>query len=91
MKKIIEDIQTYGKKDDNLADHYQKIKDREDIVNSIVVTLLSACVIFMIFVPAEWKYDILDYTVFSRILFAAGIGVLVCRVFLYALDVKSRH
>jgi hypothetical protein len=87
-KKAIENVEAIGARQDVVARVYQKIKDREDLVNSIVVTLLSACIIFMIFVPIGWNYGILDYSVVSRILFVAGTSVLVCRVFLYALDVK---
>jgi hypothetical protein len=81
-------IESYDKKDASLASRHQKMKDREDVVNSIAVTLLSACIIFMILVSADWKFDRLDYSSLSRILFAAGIGALVCRVFLYTLDMK---
>jgi hypothetical protein len=89
IEELISKIESAGKIDDSIAAHYQKIKDREDIVNSIGVALLSACVIFMIFLSPYWKADPFDYSNLSRGLFAAGIVALVFRVFLYTLDVKS--
>jgi hypothetical protein len=86
---LLSKIDSAGKIDDSIAAHYQKIKDREDVVNSIAVALLSACIIFIIFWSPNWKADPLDYFNLSRGLFAAGIIALVFRVFLYTWDVKS--
>jgi hypothetical protein len=91
IQRHIDKIDSDGKIDDDIAAHFKKIKDREDIVSSIAVTLLSISVIFMIFIPTGWKIDdcYLNYFTVSRFFFAAGISALVCRVFLYTLDVKS--
>lgn len=89
IEELIHKIDSAGKIDDSIAAHYQKIKDREDMVNSIAVTFLSICVIFMITVSPDYKTDYLNYFTESRFFFAAGIGALVIRVFLYTWDVKS--
>jgi hypothetical protein len=75
-------IESYDTKDKVFGEHYQKIMDREDIVISIAVALLSICVIFMITVSPDFKTDYLNYFIVSRFVFAAGIGALVIRVFL---------
>jgi hypothetical protein len=52
------------------------------------VTLLSASVIFHDFCGHRLEIDRLDYSSLSHFLIEAGIGILVCRVFLYTWDVK---
>jgi hypothetical protein len=89
IEELIHKIESAGKIDDSIAAHYQKIKDTEDMMNSIAVTFLSICVISMITVSPDYKTDYLNYFTVSRFFFAAGIGALVIRVFLYTWDVKS--
>jgi hypothetical protein len=89
VRDLLSRIKSYEETDNSTAARYEKIKDREDIVNSIAVAFLSACVIFMIFWSPNWKADSLDYSNLSRGLFATGIMALVFRVFLYHWDVKS--
>jgi hypothetical protein len=71
---------------DRLTIQYQEnIKTIEDVSTIATVTLLSACIIFILFISPNYT----GYSNISRLLFALGIAALVVRVFFSTKD--ARH
>lgn len=89
LDKRIESIRSEKKLVEIQVHKYQKMKDTEDILTLTTVSLLPACIIFLIFVGTDWKSNPFDYPSLSRFLFSVGLIVLILRVSAHTRDIRE--
>jgi hypothetical protein len=67
------------KEQERISQQY-KLENIQDVVTITTLSLLAACIIFMILIDADWKTYWIDYPMISRALFALGLVSLLIRV-----------